>query len=548
MTENTYTVSYNGLSPWGTGVSGVAPFVSVDTEEIWAADKLGVVRTITLDGSIPSGGTAQISAIKNAFSSNLKAFSAPNVYSPCAIVQEITFSPQNYIGKVDYSVVLKDFSGFSSMFQVTDPVDEITFVDELDGSVTVNHRVSAVGIPSGTSARTLTNAVNFVRSKTGLSTINALTTSFVDTTNRNNIICMSLQENINRAAGSYSVSEVYKYDPLRNITNGVFKRFSVGHDSSISDDYQQISVDATYLVSKDTYDFSITGAFLVNELYSIATGVVSTINPDPVSLSITEEEINLNEVSVYSGWARSLSVKSIFDNSLYSSYFDYEAEGAKDYKNGVSQISINGTIIGSGRHVRRRFQTALGFYNGTVGGWDGIKGYLYPLVTGAASLLGYNSYSFNPTPKSISASFNSGQGTINISASFDDSPFVAGYTSFDWNVATDCGLNIFRPYASANTNGSYLIQNLNIVNRSSVNINGNFEFPSTGAFSPTSHITVLGSLRTAEGTTNAFLESETYNISSGEAFKTGYSYSYAREGCGLTALPANGSIYEGIEL
>lgn len=541
MAETPYSVTYNEVSPWMNG----APFVSLDVEEVYVAGQIGTIRTVTLNGVLPSGGASLITGIQNVFSSNFKTFSAPNVTMPNAMVQEVTFGSQNFIGKTDYSIVLKDFSGF--LYGVSSPVDEVNYQTEQDGSVTINHKVSAVGIDVAANISTAwNNACSFVRGRTGLSNIGKVGTSFVSKVNSGNMFLLSQQENINRVQGSYSVLETFRYDPLRDTANGTFKRFSVSLTSGIADDYISVEIAGSYSVGSDVWNTGIYAQIIPTDFYNLAFALSNDINPSPLSFGV--ESASINQTVGGTMGTRTINAKAVYDNSPTASIFDYDIEGSKDFRNGISQISIKGVIIGSGRHVRRKFDSAFSFYTTEVGGWNGVQNYLFNVAVSGANDIGYTGFPLNPSAKSLSVTFNSGQGFININASFDDAPFVSGYSEFGWGVATDCGLNVFKPYASANQNGSYIIQDLNIINRNNVALNGSFAYSVTGIADLSDSINILTYLKRLEGIENAFLESESYNKGSGDSIKTGFNYTYTNEGRSLEVIPLNGKIFAGITI
>ena len=540
--ESGYLVSYNGLYPWGSGRAlESTPYVSVEVQEIWVAGQLGTIRTVTLNGIVPSGGLARISGITSAFANNFKAFSAPNIYMPNAMVENISFGQQNYIGKVDYSITLRDFSGF--LYGVNNPVDEINFDTETDGSIRVSHKISAIGIPTGNygAEQAFNNARSFVSSRTGVSSILAQTTYAVNKTNISNIFLTDQQETINRAIGSYGITETWKYDPLRDTANSIFKRISIDFNSGINQDYVQVSIGGNYLVGKDIYSSGLLASVIPADLYNWATAACPGLNPLPLSFSVDTDEIT------ESGFYKSLSARAMYDNSVAYSWFDYDIDYSKSFKDGIGQVGIKGQIMGSGRHVRRRYQSALAFFNDEVGGLNNTRAFLYAAaMSGITDLMGPTAYPWNPTAKTVSVMFNSGQGTINLQANFDDAPFVSGYSDFSWDVSADCGLNVFKPHISANKNGSYVIQDLNILNRTSVNIGGNFIFPETGAFTKTTHNTIFPLLSGLEGAVNAFAETDERSYASGESIKTGFVYSYTKDNSSLVGvLPPNGKIYIG---
>lgn len=528
--ETGFTVKYNNLSPWGTGVGCFPPFVSVEIEEDWTSAYQGSIRRVTLNGTIPSGGfTNTINAIKTAFSQNYKAFEAPNIYMPVAYIEEISFDSQKFIGKTDYSITLRDYSG--CLNHVLEPIDEITIDETTDGLRNISHRISAKGISTGNISNSLENAKSFVLSRTGISTWSNFYGAYSP-------ILLSTQESINRFEGTYSVLENYKIDILNSTTNNIIKRFSVDMSSGMADDYVRLDVSAYYQIGKTGTISNLKNSVSVSDLYSCASGIYlnSDLNSEPISFSVDLDETG-----------RTLSARASFDNSIYGSYFDYEIESQKDYKTELSVISIKGNIIGSGRHVRKKYEKALEFFNTTVGGFDGVASYLYPIATGGLVTIANSNFALNPNAKNLSATFNSGMGIISINCSFDDAPYVSGYNEYSWSVSTDCGINIFKPFASANVNGSYLIQDFNIINRTNINMNGSFEvikdYPSQ-----TSHLNILSLLKNEEGTQNGFVESENYTKSSGESMKSGFTYSYSKEGCDIVGLPEDKKIYSGTRI
>jgi hypothetical protein len=528
MIETGFTVSYNGVSPWGTGVGSFPPFVSVEISEDWTSNYQGSTRTVTLNGTIPSGGfTGTIQAIKNAFSTNFGTFSAPNVSMPSAMIEEITFDSQKFIGKTDYQIRLRDYSG--CLNGILEPIDEISIEETIDGAKNISHRVSARGVFSTDSSLAFANAKTFVLSRTGISTWSSYYGA-------GSPILISQQESINRLEGVYSIVENYKLDTIYGNTSGIFKRFVVDLNSGIGDEYVRVDVSETIQMSK-TGNISILKNFVSqDELYRHASGMYlsSDLNREPVSMTIDLDETG-----------RILTAKTSFDNSLYGSYFDFEIDTQKDYKTQITTIGIKGNIVGSGRHVRKKYEKALEFYNNTIGGFNGVASYLYTFAQSGLLNIAGSTFPLNSIPQNITVSFNSGVGVISINSSFDDAPFVSGYSQFKWSASTDCGLNIFKPFASANKNGSYLIQDFNIINRTSVNLNGTFEIP-RGGTNQTKHLNILSLLKNEEGMDKGYVEQETYSDISGESIASGFAYNYTKQGCQIGTLPTNRKIYSGV--
>jgi hypothetical protein len=137
-------------------------------------------------------------------------------------IEEITFPQNPFFQKsfAPYNIKLHTYNVPSG---VIEPVNEYSFTQGEDGIVTISHKVGANGIKNNIGA--FNNAVAFVKSFTGLATFAPV---FIPSGAG---ILLNLSENINRAEGTYSVTETYKYN------TGSTANFVEWFTADITDDF-----------------------------------------------------------------------------------------------------------------------------------------------------------------------------------------------------------------------------------------------------------------------------------------------------------------------
>ena len=206
------TVTYNSLSPWGT----TSPYVSLSFEP-QSLGTLGTVNveTITLTGSLAEQDIGNLETAKNniinTFRENQKSFafhdSSGNVKNYQSVfVDSVSFPDQKFIGKLDYSVVMRAYD--FDLTEVLEPQDEVSVETSNDKIISISHTVSAQGIDSAT-AWGIDSAKSFVQARIAI--VPVTVTAFA--TNMNYIVQEEV-ENYNRLSGVYSITKKYIVDAL----------------------------------------------------------------------------------------------------------------------------------------------------------------------------------------------------------------------------------------------------------------------------------------------------------------------------------------------
>lgn len=546
-----FTVTYSGLNsneppkrPWGD----ITPYLSVEEERNWSANQNYTLRSLSLDGSFTESG---INQLKNNYASyGYTSNPIPSVNFPLACLELITglfgrsfgvieakdensnniirvtgfvesfdIGDQNLVGKVDYSIVFKEYDNLA--YSGINPSETISLDEQEDGKITITHTVSAAGVNRpflGTDPVAFNTVKTFVQSRTGAAKIKnyIFSSGYIPTGNNNNpqqsgiflnqtsfgsdpsaynFNLVSQTESIDRINASYSITENFAFDTLRNTSTGI-KRFSVDLNSGINDDYIVVNVSCDIQGGKDFNFYQTTGLLsnITGELFNVASSFAPNITlcQTPIAFSIN----TTTPASGYTGYYQTgntvLQASCAFDNSPTGTFFDCSIDYQTDELEQVTTLNLNGNVRGRGLDLPQKFDDASGyFFNTLVNQQGSVKKLLYNkaisgfgAISAGAGLDGIiaenngAAFGFNPEPENLSVNLNTGLGQIDISCSFSDQASVSGYSNFSWSVDVDAGSVLLNPKASCVKNGFYLVQDFNITGRTVCTINGSFEFAS----------------------------------------------------------------------
>lgn len=188
--------------------------------------------------------------------------------SPYAIVRNINFPDSKMVGLLPFSIDVDLYKNefFSGTYGVLDPVNEVSFSENDDGTVSVTRVISAKGFNTNNNAtNALSNAINYVNSYTGWSN-NLITPNFVDSPNE--IILVRQSKETNRLEGSYSVTEEYTYDPKCPVSGCGILRYDL--DFSSGDNGAFVSIDGNILGGKNCDIDDLRGIYSNQDFYQIA--------------------------------------------------------------------------------------------------------------------------------------------------------------------------------------------------------------------------------------------------------------------------------------
>lgn len=486
-------IKYNGSNVFA---GQPTPFLTFSSDSISTEGGVRVAQQnqISLNGQITgttfTGIVAKSEEIARAFATGFKTLEVEEessdviVFSGCR-VESINFQENTFSRVVDYSIDLSNYDNFSGTVGVINPQETFNFQMNEDGTSTMTHEVSAEGI-SHNGQNPFNNAKNYVIGLTGWKT--GITPKFVNSGNTVYPILTSTSENIDRVNSTYGISENYiftdgasSYTPVTTI--------SVDRTSSIEQDFDTISVDATVRGGKHFTTGQVIAHATGLNLYAEATGLgkVSNLLNNPLSFSFNQ---NVNENSV--------TVNAVYDNNTLftggNAYFDYTISFDSDEVVGITTATIDGNIIGR-TNSAQKLAFAEEFLTGTIENSDylyektneiytGIYGTTFPLR------VGMDNFSVNKNPNTAE---------ISVSASFTNKDYFRNDTT-SGNIFSEASYSVnvtpsipqLRPSQHILENGYYTVVDLNAPNRENVNINVNINYNNAGSdIQPASRIKLI---------------------------------------------------------
>lgn len=452
-------VKYNGvtLSP--------TPLVQQSYQFIDYGSRWGNVTEIELNGNI-TGITGQVTSVQTGFAANFTGqFGTLQVLDGAStlyqwnnvIIDEISFPPNHlFINSIaPYSVKMKSINVPSG---IVDPVNEYSFVQNEDGTVTVNHKIAARGIKTSSNGG-LYNAIGFVQNFTGKN-------PFSNAVGSNNGpafvplgsgILLSLSESIDRTTSAYSVQEVYKYN------TGLFNPYVELWNVSVSDvmDNEWLTVDVDWRLQGSAVNLSVAQveAALTSPLSKIASLGYATGN-----------FVQSNSVYTRDTGAALISIKasylSGYDSTSLTGYFDYTISLSFDALIPLETWRIEGDFFCLGPRDYRNAQIAQ-FKAANGSNW---RNYLTGLIINSPV------YTFHDSSKSfggysdIDIHENTGLGQFHLSLSTSDGTHSTWIWNPKYTLTVQPNKWNYDMLPSANIEGHYVLQDLQMMNQARVNI------------------------------------------------------------------------------
>lgn len=464
------TVQYNNSVLFPT------PLVGQSYQFIDYGDRWGNVLEIDLNGTLTGiVSTGDVANITNIFSSQfgtLEVLENPSTviyqWQNC-IVDSITF-PNNHFykgGVAQYSVRLRSFNTPSG---VIEPSNEYSFNQNDDGTVNVNHKISARGLKSAGDT-SFNNAIAFVKFFTGKDPFSNCAPFLVP---NGSGALISLSENINRLEGVYTVNEIYKYNTGE--FNPYFHTSSLTINDALDAEYLTIDYTSKFQGSPvnnniNDLDTAITSLSLLNEIgsYGINTGLMAqtefSIVRDSGACSV---ELKSSYISGYStaDLTGIFNFEVVLDNNLilpkesWKLEGDFICHGPIDYKR--QQLNIFKSVYG----------------NDWVGYAEQIL-FTSPLFQQYHN--GINAMNTYPT---LSIQENTGLATFKLTLSIEDGGEPTGLSNPKYTVDIEPSKWGFELLASANIEGHYIVQDLQMRSQSKVNITitADSQYPSQYAY------------------------------------------------------------------
>jgi len=453
-----------------------SPFVFFDKEYIEYGSSWGSKYNFSIEGQITGKLGPQafydledkknklISGIlQDNLSLSIKEDGSSIFNSDICSIDKLSFDESSYYGLLPFSISVScyDSGSFSQNYGIINPVNSWDFSEEADGTVIVNHSISASSFnSSGISA--INNAKKWVTSKTGIS--NKLESLKIKNVSGSCFILDSISEKIDRFNGTYSIDEKYRADLFSGMCGPGILRYAIDVSKNFENGLTQVNVDGSVAGKSNIGASNI--SVLRNRILSFdffseaslaadkSTGAKS-LNSTPFSRKITENE-NSSEV------AFSFSYD---DNPIPPGVAKciYKVSLSEDLVKNVIDIKIDAKILCDRGDISLR--------------WDAVNDYYkklfnaYSLASDNYIMAGY-SKGFPATPNSESINFDKFNTTISYSASWSDRflPCQDILVSISENISISPSLSIYTAQPSLQQNGVYNIQNIGCANRTSVGI------------------------------------------------------------------------------
>jgi hypothetical protein len=471
------------------------PLVSKNEEIINYGDRWGQITKISLQGQLtgvcPNDFNQLISGQNNlisGFSRDFKPFTISEngktiFTSDTCTVRSINFDQSKYVKMLNYTIELDCYERdlFTQSFGILDPVNEYTFTENEDQSLTINHNVSAKGINTSTFSA-MDNARNYVYALTGYNP--SIIPININNSNYTPLL-RSYTENINRLNGTYGIQESYVVDISNNayINPQYFTRYTTTINKSINTDFDSISIQGSIQGAKRTPFSGIRYYASGLNLFNICSndfGSSNQLNDIPISLSFDENQA-----------ANTINFNATYDtNIIYdedygtASYFDLNTDISKDAITSITSVSISGPIVSRGGNLKQKYESAKALLASATNDYGDIITYLQLQANNAyvavKSIMNIPSLiTLNPNFRSFSITESPEKGEISLSATFDDKDLAPAVyiKSNSFEVSYEPKIDLFRPRPTYNINGFYVVYELGEAKKlATANINSTTEF------------------------------------------------------------------------
>ena len=500
--------------------TGPTPYISIADDVISYGNRWGISQRIVLNGVITGNSfndlyTAQTGLV-DIFSSSYKTLkvlegaddteptSEAFAFSGCS-VQNVSFDNAPYNKVVGYSVELLSYpSGltgfFSGNYGILDPRDEITINPGNDGIGTVTHSVSARGFVINTIDDAINNVKSYVSSRTGVSRILTLPlVSGMDNSGAFTPVLVSLSENLDRLALSYSIEESYRFKTISgdsesaqnySFNNYNIVSYSTNLTSGAGDDFVTASIQGEIKagITGATGDVLISG--LINELsglnpYAVISGKYGSPNgfkfcEDPIQVTINEDR-KARKVSFNISYDNLEFYNSPNDQTVFSGcYLDMNISHSIDDLSFIDTLEVKGDVKCRGS-VSNKYANSLAYITELLAGGTPS---LYNLVN--SYYTGYHGatpkFTLNSQPVSLQVDANPLLGTVSISAAYDNKDRFLGLVSSDYSIEYTPTNTTFNYGFSCNNSLRHIAVDMNTLKREKVGINLVVGKPSTSEY------------------------------------------------------------------
>jgi hypothetical protein len=461
------TVKYNNvaLSP--------TPTVSRSYQFIDYGKRFGQTEQIELEGFL-TGYTSTadaLSKLTTTFAGQFRTLEvlgedSSSVYKWDNLVLEELSLPQNSFPQLGFTTYNARFTAYQIPSGVLDPINEYSFSEGEDGFVTVNHKISARGVRTN-NVDPIDNAIAFVNLFVKKNPYTACAPAFIS---NGSGILMNISESLDRTSSTYSVTENYKFTTGAGAL-GYLRTVSLSTKESIGDDYKLIDLSVKLQGSPVENGFAnVQAAAQTLDL----NGILTEYGVSPTK--VARETFGVTERSGDCSVEFKASYISGVDSDV-SGYFDYSISMDRDFVPSRTTWRVEGEFSSKGSIDTRR--AAITAFK-TANQGDSYIPYLSGLVTASALYTGFAS-GYALTPNQVTYTEDTGRAVLKLGATFNDYDTFANFYQPSYTVEVEPSRWIYEMMPSANIEGHYVIQDLQMKNQSKIKLsfNGN----TTGSYS-----------------------------------------------------------------
>lgn len=463
-------ILYNGIDPFEN--LGTTPFISKANTMIRNHDRWCVATQLVLNGII-SGNCSDFNSLINNqkelinnFAQDFKSLqiieenqSIANF--PYTTIESVKFDQNKYYRIVPFEITINCYQEnlFSGVYGVLDPVNNISYQEDEESTITAIRTISARGFNSNSSNFTnngFNNAKNWVQGKTGWN-FDTLTLPYFINYNTGILApCLKEQkERIDRFNNFYEITERYTWN--KYATSSTIVKYSVDSSYQENNGIYEVNIEGNVEGCPDDDIENVRNIYKNLDLYSITNFEFlksfpsePSLNPEYLSDQVQE---NTNK--------RTLSFSRSYDNDLRSPIFlDYEITVDYDVLSDTHSISFNG-VIRSRNSQKIRWERVLAYYESLN---------VFNLVQDFYVQNGYP-YSLISYPINYNVTENEFVGEITIQASYNNKKQPEpGFDKFNFNINIEPSINQYLPIPVIC--GDYTLLNLNALRRAKITING----------------------------------------------------------------------------
>ena len=456
MTQNIF-VYYNGNQLFPT------PLVNYQQQPVEYGYIYGYDTAITLEGyfsgiSTGAGGNytatgSAISGVTGIFANqfgNLQVTDdvGDTLYAWTGVtVDSINLEPSLYFqgSFIKYSIKLMVYNLPSG---VTEPSNNYAFTQNEDGTVNVSHKISARGVRYITGA--FQNAISWVQQFTGKDPYSNCAPYFVP---GGSGALLSLSENIDRAAGTYSVDEVYKYN-TGSFGNAYTTVATLDMSDSIESEFRQINYNVKYQASPilQNLDSIINGGFNAD---SILADIQNQYNLVTTNWAKTNYSADIN-----SG-AATVDIKTSYvSGASPTGYFDFVLTNDNDLLTLVENWKIEGEFkcFGPLDYKLKQLNAFLPFE-----GNNNWRTYLTGLIINSPLFAAVHDSNKQFTQNmSVVVDTNTQLATLKLSLNLDMGYEPFGIADLKYTLSATPSRWVYELLPSANIEGNFIVQNLQV--------------------------------------------------------------------------------------